>query len=147
MPAGVAALAVNASDPEGFVSDAAYFSCRPIGRPLTDTSAVSLVEVMLMGTTTCVPSCGTTTVETGSETMIGIGTIMEPPPQLHPPAAKANPTKATPQARPLDRNMECMKKPASTYTSRSLYSAKHKIMLKCSEDNSYRSSSSCRLRL
>src|SRR6478609_10674910 len=109
MPAGVAALAVNASDPEGFVSDAAYFSCRPGGRPLTDTSAVSLVEVMLMGTTTCVPSRGTTTVETGSETMIGIATVIKPPPQLHPAAARANPTKATPQARPLDRDITCMK--------------------------------------
>src|ERR1700730_1489226 len=114
MPAGAAALAVNVSNPEGFVSDAAYFSCRPVGRPLTDTSAVSLVEVMLMGTTTCVPSCGTTTVETGSETVIGTGTIMEPAPQLHPAAAKANPTKATPQARPLDRNMECMKDSAQS---------------------------------
>jgi hypothetical protein len=67
-----------------------------------------------MGTTTGVPSCGTTTMETGSETVIGTGTIMEPPPQLLPAAPKANPTKATPQARALDRNMEVMKDSAQS---------------------------------
>jgi tetratricopeptide (TPR) repeat protein len=50
---------------------------------VTDTRAVSLVEVIRMGTMTCVPSCGTTTVETGSETEIGCMT-MEPLPPPHP---------------------------------------------------------------
>jgi hypothetical protein len=110
VPAGVAVLAVNTSDPEGFVSDATYFSGRPLGRPLTASSAVSLVEVMLIGTMTCDPSCGTTTVEMGSDTVLGTCTIMEPPPQLHPDAANPNPRKATPRPKPVDRNMECMRR-------------------------------------
>src|SRR4029077_16738242 len=52
---------------------------------------------------------GTTTVEMGSETLIGTCAIMEPPPQLHPAAANANPRKATHRTRRIDRNMECMR--------------------------------------
>jgi hypothetical protein len=45
----------------------------------------------------------------GSETVIGTCAIMEPPPQLHPAAANANPRKAAPRTRRIDRNMERMR--------------------------------------
>jgi hypothetical protein len=48
-------------------------------------------------------------VEIGSETVIGTRAIMEPPPELHPAAANANPRKATPRTRRIDRNVECMR--------------------------------------
>ena len=44
VPIIVVAPAVNVKVPEGFVSDAAYFSETPLGNPITETSAVSLVD-------------------------------------------------------------------------------------------------------
>ena len=61
--------------------------CR-LGRPLTKTSAVSLVEVMLIGTMTGVPFCDTTTVDLTMETEIGTCEDVEPLPP-HPTAASA----------------------------------------------------------
>src|ERR1700694_438548 len=55
-PAGDDELAINVSNPEGLVSVAAYFCWTPDGRLLTTTSAVSLVEVIVIAVATELPS-------------------------------------------------------------------------------------------
>jgi hypothetical protein len=66
------------------------------------------MEVISIGTMLCVPSCGTTTVDMGSETVI-VTRAMSHLRELHPAAANANPRKATPRTRRIDRNMEGMR--------------------------------------
>lgn len=72
VPSGDDLLAVKLSVPDGLVSEAAYFSSTPPGKPPTITSAVSLVEVIWIGTFTCIPFCETTTTEIGRKTVIGV---------------------------------------------------------------------------
>jgi hypothetical protein len=78
---------MNVSIPEGLVSDAAYSCWTPPGKPFTATSAVSLVEVMLMFRLTGVPSWGTRIWEIETETVMVVGAgpgVFEelfPPPQ------------------------------------------------------------------
>ena len=71
VPGGVAVLAVKVIWPEGLVSLAAYVHCIPVGRLPTFTSAVSLVELMRICTTTGIPSCDTVIFDMGNETEIG----------------------------------------------------------------------------
>ena len=80
VPGMVVELAVNVRIPEGLVSDAAYKTCRPPGNPLSETSAVSLVDSIWIGTVTGDPAGITTTVEMGRLTAIGACDNMPPPP-------------------------------------------------------------------
>lgn len=83
VPGTVMELAVNVRIPEGLVSDAAYKACTPPGKPFSETSAVSLVDSIWIGTVTGDPPGITNTVETGRLTVIGACDKMPPlPPQL-----------------------------------------------------------------
>jgi hypothetical protein len=89
VPATADFVAMNVSVPDGLVSVDAYIPETPPGNPLKFTSAVSLVELMVICARTGVPPGATTTVEGFNETVIGtMGTEPTPPPP-HPHTAPA----------------------------------------------------------
>jgi hypothetical protein len=107
VPAGLVELAENASVPEGFVSVDEYFSWTPAGRGATATSALSLVDMIWIGTITAGPFLETTIVEIGKETEMGICVNIEPVaalPPPHPVKISANATKATFQVDILEKS-------------------------------------------
>jgi hypothetical protein len=89
------ALAINVSVPEGFVSEAEYVSITPLGRPVTETIAVSLAELILIRTITGVPPCDTTTEAPDKVTEMGAWMIIEASLPPHPVAVSAIPPKRT----------------------------------------------------
>src|SRR3954454_22759052 len=85
-------LAANVSNPDGFVSLAAYISEMPPGNPVKFTNAVSLVESMIICACAGGPPGATTTVGELSETVIGCRGPNPPPP---PPPPRAGPATTT----------------------------------------------------
>jgi hypothetical protein len=97
LPAVADVLPVKVSVPERLPLTDVYCDVTPVGKPLTVTDGVPAGPVMVTGSWTVAPSCGTTTVELPSEKdrVTGVGeTVTFPPP--HPIAASANPTATMP---------------------------------------------------
>ena len=64
-------FAMNSKMPEGFVSEAEYFTPQPCGNPFTATRAVSLGESIKIPTATGAPLCDTEIMFFTSETEMG----------------------------------------------------------------------------
>ena len=95
VPVDAAVVAVKVSNPDGFVSDAAYVTFTPTGSPTKLTRAVSLEDRIAIWTWVAMPPRATVTEEELSETEMGTMDGIPLPP--HPVIVKAVTKRRMPQ--------------------------------------------------
>ena len=115
MPAAADVLPVKVSVSERLPLTDVYCVITPVGNPLIVTAGVPLGPVILTGSWTVAPSCGTTTVVLPREMdrfTGGVVAVTLPPPQ--PTAASANPIAAMSRIERNDRSVKSMDRPRRT---------------------------------